>query len=85
MKTWTKALIAAGVVAVHALAVAATAHPGGAPLPAGKVIAQAAETEWLLPEVVVTAGTQRMQGRHAHGHDAHCNHPAQPAGRRSHG
>lgn len=59
MKTWTKALVATGVIAVHALGFAATIQPRSEVFQEGLLVMQAAETEWLLPEVVVTADSGR--------------------------
>jgi len=76
MKTWTKALIATGVIAVHALGFAATSQPRNETPRSGLLAMQAAETEWLLPEVVVTADSGRPPkergGRHAARHGSGC-------------
>ena len=85
MKTWTKSLIAAGVVAIHALAFAATVQPAGDDLQARQALAQVEETEWLLPEVLVTARAGGERGQRGSRHAArfgeecarHCGDGAQ--------
>ncbi|MFT3760773.1 hypothetical protein [Thauera sp.] len=88
MKTWTKVLVATGVIAMHALGFAAGIQPRDGTLQQGLLVAQATEAEWLLPEIVVTASAERTRkernSRHSarHGGDCrfHCNDGIRPVG-----
>jgi hypothetical protein len=80
MKTWTKPLIAAGIIAAHALGIAAVTQPRSEDVRDGLLVMQAAETEWLLPEVVVTAGNERTPRERDSRHGSNCRFHCEDGG-----
>lgn len=84
MKTRMKTLIAAAVIAVHALSVMAAMNPGDGRVQAAGPVVQTPETEWQLPAVVVSA---RSMDEHGSRSAARCDereHPS-PIRRTHHG
>lgn len=78
MKTGMKTLIAAAVVAVHALSVMAAMNPGDEGFQAGKPVAQASETEWQLPAVVVSASSMEEHRSRDGKYSAPCAEDCRP-------
>lgn len=78
MKTWMKTLVATLVISAHALTVSAAMRPGDAREHSGMLLAQQSETEWMLPEIVVTASAAKAHGERGRKHAARCEADCPP-------